>query len=394
MIKIHKKKLTILIIVAMVFSSVLTVGGIIVTGNLTDRKIVSRSDYEHMMEISRKYGKLDLLQEEINKSFLWDTDEEKQMDAVYKALVESLGDKYSQYMNEEEYEQFLSYVSGTFTGIGITFAMEENEKLVIKKVAKDSPAEKAGLQVGDIIALVDGVEYKDADKAAEKIRGKEGTSLKLTYERNGAKKEVSVVRAVVSEPSVFAGNIEKDYGYIRITSFENDTAEQFRTELAEFERQGKKGIIIDLRNNPGGLLTSGIEIADMLLPECTITHTEDKNGKKEYYNSDEKVTKLHYVLLVNGETASASEILAGAVKDNKGGTIIGERTFGKGIIQNTMELTDHSALKLTTMQYFSPDNKEIHKVGVTPDIEVKLTEKDTEDRQLMKAVEVIRKETR
>ena len=273
MIKIHKKKLTVLIIVAMIFSSALTVGALVITGSITDKAIVNKSEYSEMRKITERYAKLYLLQNKINETFLWDTDEEKQMDAVYKALVDSLGDKYSQYMNEEEYSKFLSYVSGTFTGIGVTFSQEDNDEFIISKVAHDSPAEKAGLKNGDVIVRVDGKAYKDADKAAEKIRGKEGTSVKITYRRNGKEKEAEIVRAVVNEPSVFAGEIDKAYGYLRITSFEMDTAEQFKTELAQFERQGKKGVIIDLRNNPGGLLDSGIEIADILLPECTITHT-------------------------------------------------------------------------------------------------------------------------
>ena len=392
MIKIHKKKLVTLIIIAMIASSLLTAGVIAIGGRLTDTIVVNRTEYQNMEKISGRYAKLSLLQDKINDTFLWDTDEKKQMDAIYKALVGSLGDKYSQYMNEKEYKEWASYVSGTFTGVGITFSMGENKQLIISKVAKNSPADKAGIQKDDIIVRVDGKKFNDADKAAAKIRGKEGTSVKITYKRKNKEKEATMVRAVVNEPSVFAGNLKKRYGYICITGFEEDTAEQFRTELAEFERQGKKGIIIDLRNNPGGLLDSAIDIADMLLPECTITHTEDKNGKKEFYNSDEKATKLKYVLLVNENTASAAEILAGAVKGNEGGILIGENTFGKGIIQNTMELTDHSALKLTTMQYFSPDNKKIHKIGIKPDIEVKLKKTDKKDKQLLKAIDVIEAE--
>ncbi len=390
MIKIEKKKLSILIIVIMLASSILTFAGICLYANVNDMAIVKKSEYKEMYAIAEKYAKLNLIQNQVNESFLWNTDEKQQMEEIYKALLSSLGDEYSTYMTAEEYAEWMDYVTGTFTGVGIVFSTNSNGEYEIVNLIKDGPAESAGLKQGDIICKVDGKTYNSLEEVSKALRGEEGTSVKVDYQRNGKTAEVTLVRGVVEEASVFAKTLDDKYGYIRISSFEQNTAEQFKTELSEFETKGMDGIVIDLRNNPGGLVDTGIEIADMLLPEGTITHTEDKKGKKKFYNSDGKCTKLKYVVLVNENTASSSEILAAAIKDNKSGKIIGTRTFGKGIIQNTMKMTDNSALKLTTMQYFSPDNKKIHKVGIEPDVNVELPKDATTDLQLEKALEILK----
>lgn len=385
MIKMKKRRFVLLIVGVVIATLLFGFVGLNLFANAKDIIWVERPKYETLNEIGNKYAKLYSLQKTIDEKSLWDTDEETQMDAIYKALLDSLGDKYSRYMSQDEYKAWSKYVNGTFTGIGLTFTTDKKGNYIITKVLPDSPAAAGGLKEGDMILKVDGKTYTDSDAMMLDMRGDEGTKVAITYERAGKQKTVNLIRAEVFEQSVFAGTIDKKYGYIQITGFEKTTAEQFKAELANLENKNVKGLIIDLRNNLGGFMDQGIEIADMLLPECTITHTEDKNGKKEYYNSDENCTKLKYVVLVNENTASASEIVAAAIKDNEGGKLVGTTTYGKGIIQSTVAFKDGTAMSLTIMQYLSPKNKKIHGVGVKPDIEVKQKKNAKKDFQLEKA---------
>lgn len=391
MIKMKKRRFVLLITGVVIASLLAAAAGFFAVSQMTGMVFLSKADYNTLSDMGNRYGKLYSIQKAVETQFLWDVDQEKQMDAVYDALMESLDDKYSDYMTKEEYEAWQSYVQGVFTGVGVVFSQEKSGDFVISKVISGGPADSAGIRAGDVILKVDGKTYDDADQMAMHMRGKEGTSVKVTYRRGSKAKEVQLVRAQVEEPSVYTETIDKSYGYIRISAFESGTAEQFKRELDEFETKGVKGLVIDLRANGGGLVDAGVAIADMLLPECTIAHTEDKAGKTKYYNSDGACTELKYVVLVDGGSASTSEIVAAAVKDNKGGSLVGTTTFGKGIIQGTIQFQDGSALKLTIQQYFSPKNHKIHGVGVKPDYQVTLSEKSRTDVQLEKALELLKK---
>lgn len=391
MIKMKKRRFILLMVGVVIASMLAVTAGFVVVSQATDMVLISKEDYDTLNDIGSRYGKLYSMQKAIETQFLWDVDPEKQMDAVYKTLIESLDDKYSAYMNQEEYEEWQSYVQGVFTGIGVVFAQEKSGDFVISKIISGGPADSAGLKAGDVLLKVDGKTYDDADQMAIHMRGEEGTSVKITYRRGEKTREAELVRAQVEEPSVYAETIDKHYGYIRISGFESGTADQFKRELAEFETKGVKGLVIDLRGNGGGLVDAGVAIADMLLPECTITHTEDKEGKTKYYNSDEACTELKYVVLIDEGSASTSEIVAAAIKDNKGGSLVGTTTYGKGIIQGTIQFQDGSAVKLTIQQYFSPKNHKIHGVGVKPDYEVKLSKNAKKDLQLEKALELLKK---
>ena len=390
MIKMKRKKFILLIVSVVIATLFLASAAFFILSGAKGFVLVGKSDFDTMSEISERYAKLYAMQETVNDQFLWETDEEEQMNAIYKALIDSLGDKYSVYMDEEEYANWNNYVNGTFTGVGITFAEDDEGNFVITDILNGGPADSAGLKEDDILLTVDGKSYDDSEEMASHLRGKEGTEVKVTYRRGSREREVSLVRAEVEQPSVYGSTIDGDYGYIRITAFEKSTAEQFRKELAGLENKNVKGLIVDLRDNPGGLMDQGIEVADMLLPECTITHTEDKNGKTEYYNSDESCTKLKYAVLINENTASASEIVAAAIKDNQGGPLIGTTTFGKGIIQGSMEFKDETALKLTIMQYLSPEGNQINGVGVKPDYKVKMSQDGKKDSQLRKALNLLK----
>lgn len=391
MIKMKKRRF-ILLIIGVVLATLLTAAaGFFAVSQATGILLISQEDYDTLNDIGARYSKLYSMQKAIETQFLWEVDQDKQMDALYDALIETLDDQYSAYMDKEEYEAWQSYVQGVFTGVGVVFSQDKSGDFVISKVISGGPADSAGLKAGDVLLKVDGKAYEDADQMAMHMRGEEGTSVKVTYRRGSETKEAELVRAQVEEPSVYAETLDKQYGYIRISAFESGTAAQFKRELDEFETKGVKGLVIDLRGNGGGLVDAGVDIADMLLPECTITHTEDKAGKTKYYNSDEACTGLKYVVLVDENSASTSEIVAAAIKDNKGGSLVGTTTYGKGIIQGTVQFNDGSALKLTIQQYFSPKNNEIHGVGVEPDYKVKLSKNAKTDTQLEKALELLKK---
>lgn len=389
MIKMKKRRFVLLIIGVVMAALLLGYTGLKLFVNAKDMVLVEKSSYENLSEMGDRYAKLYSIQNTIKEKSLWDVDEEEQMTAIYKALMDSLGDKYSRYMDEEEYKAWGKYVNGTFTGVGITFTEDKQGGYLITKVISGSPADAQGLKKDDVIIKVDGKTYDSSDEVALALRGEEGTKVSVTYERKGKERTVNLIRAEVAEQSVFASVIDKKYGYIQITGFEKNTADQFKGELAAMENKNLKGLVIDLRNNLGGIMEQGIEVADMLLPECTITHTEDRNGKKEYYNSDEKCTKLKYVVLVNENTASTSEIVAAAIKDNHGGKLVGDTTYGKGIIQNTIGFKDNTAMTLTIMQYLSPKNDKIHQVGVKPDYQIKLSKGAKKDYQLQKALKLL-----
>ena len=390
MIKIKKSRFALTMFSVFLATVLLIGGGLYLLMEFHDLTLVSKSDYEKAAELVKKYDKLYTIQETVDESFLWDVDTDDHMDELYKTAVESVGDKYSYYMTAEEYNEWANLVTGTFTGVGIAFSQDTDGSYVVNRVMEGGPAELAGIKAGDVILKVDGKTYDDSNEMAAAIRGEEGSSVEITYEHKGREKTVSLVRAEVKELSVYASMLDDDYGYMQITSFEEETAKQFETELKNLEHKGAKGLVIDLRNNPGGMMDQSIEIADMLLPEAMITYTEDKNGEKETYNSDEHCTKLKYVVLVNENSASAAEIVAAAIKDNEGGALVGETTFGKGIIQGTIDLQDGSAMSLTIMQYFSPQGDEIHENGVEPDYKVALPEDAKTDKQLEKALELLK----
>ena len=351
---------------------------------------VNAAGYEDMLKVYKKYSKLEEIYSYIDENYYTDVDDDKLMEGIYSGLVKALDDPYSSYMSKDKFREWNSDISGEFGGIGVTFTKDDNGEFLIVSVIDDTPAYKAGIRAGDTIEAVDGKTYEDMNDIVAVIRGKEGTSLKLTYKRDDSKKTVTIVRDTIQIESVKSEVRKDNIGYIRISSFIETTAEDFKKALSEMESAKVKGMVIDIRNNGGGLVNEGLEVADELLGKCTLVCYVDNKGNKTYSYSDKDKTDIPYVLLVDGATASTSEILTAAVKDNNGGKIIGTKTFGKGIIQNTSQFKDGSALKLTVMQYLSPDGNEIHKKGVKPDYVVKLKKNDDTDYQLNKAVELLK----
>ncbi|MER2027447.1 MAG: S41 family peptidase, partial [Lachnospiraceae bacterium] len=323
------------------------------------------------------------------------TREDKE-NGIYKGLFESLEDVYSCYYTPEEYKMLAEQTQGVYYGIGAYVSQDvETGICAISGVIKNSPAEAAGLMEGDLIYKVDGEDMSglDIDEVVSHIRGEEGTEVALTLVRNGEEIEVKLKRGRVDTPTVESEMLDDGIGYLQITEFDDVTVNQFTENFEELKGQGMKGLIIDLRGNPGGSVTSVCAVAEQLLPKGLIFYMEDKDGNKTEYNCEGADFDLPMVVLVNEYSASAAEILSGAIKDSGIGKLVGKTTFGKGIVQDVIPLQDGSAIKLTVANYYTRGGNDIHLKGIEPDIEVELDTDayldDGKDTQLDKAVEVL-----
>ena len=347
---------------------------------------IDASEYEHLKYMDEKYGEFEELSGQIKNLFYKDITDEELREGMLRGLFAGTGDPWTAYMNKEEYEYWNQSIEGSFEGVGVVYTINEGGAgYLINQVYPDSPAEQAGLEKGDIMLKVDGETYDDIDIFGAHLRGPAGTEVELTYSRDGKENTVTMIRAKIEMISVESEILDGNIGYIKITSFDFNTYDKFRAALDEMESKKVKGVIIDLRDNGGGLVMQAQKVADDLLPECEIYYTQDGSGHEEHYSSDADKTDLPYVLLVNENTASASEILTAAIQDNDGGKIVGTKTFGKGVIQIDKALPGGDGYKITIMQYFSPKGNTIHEVGITPDIEV-----EGEDAQLKKAEDLLK----
>lgn len=329
------------------------------------------------------------------------TDKELQ-DGVYEGIVAALGDPYSEYYSKEELEEALSSNQGISYGIGAYISMNQQMQLaMIAGVMEESPAQGAGLREGDIIYQVDGESTQGLSltQVVSRVKGKEGTTVHLTIYREGEPDylEVDIVRAkMIETETVQYGMLEEheDIGYLQITEFDEVTVDQYTEAMAELNGHGMKGLILDLRSNPGGDLDAVVEISRKILPKGLILYTEDKEGNRKEYTCDgSRELQIPLVVLINEYSASASEILAGAIQDYNKGTLIGTTTYGKGIVQRIHSLDDGTAIKLTVSAYFTPAGRNIHGVGVEPDIvleyDYEANEADGTDNQVDKAIEVL-----
>lgn len=322
-----------------------------------------------------------------------------------KGTVAALNDPYSQYFDEEEYKQFMESTTGEFFGIGVQIGAVEGSKLItVIAPIKGSPAEAAGLKSGDKIVSVDGVEYTvdEMDEAVKHIKGDKGSTVTLGIlsEGDGRVRDVKITRDEIHMESVITGSIG-DIAYIGLTQFEENTVDEFTEAMKA--AAGKKGLILDLRGNPGGILEAAVGISDQLLPEADIVSAKDNRDKEVFhYTSDEESWNKPIVVLVNGGSASASEIVAGALKDNKAATLVGEKTYGKGVVQTLVPLPGGGGIKLTTSEYFTPSGVSIQDKGIEPDVKVSLPEDvkaiglehRDQDTQLQKAIAIIEKSGR
>lgn len=324
-------------------------------------------------------NKVSVLEIFIDEYFLDDIDEEKMADSVYKGVINGLGDDYAAYYTAEEYKEIQEKTEGIYCGIGAYISADTKTGVVtIVNPMKDSPAQKAGVKAGDIIYAVDGKEVSgmEISQVQALIKGEQGSEVKLTLVRDKKKVEATVIRDEIVEDTVSSEMLDNKIGYIQVTSFEQVTAEQFRAAIKKLENQGEEGLIIDLRNNGGGLLDTAVDMLDRMLPEGLVVYSKDKSGKKqEYMAEDPDEFDKPLAILVNENSASASEVFCGAIQDENAGKLIGTTTFGKGIVQGVFGLDDGSAVKMTTAKYYTPKGRNIHGKGLTPDIEVELTDK-------------------
>lgn len=379
------------------------------------------------LDMDQVKGKVNLLEDIISKRFLYETDIEALESGIYKGLMSGLDDPYAVYYDQKEYQELQESVSGTYCGIGVMVSQNRTTGLVtVIKVFKDSPGEKAGLLPGDILYKVGDVDVstEDLDLIVSKhIKGMEGTVVRITVLRGTEYVEVKAVRGQIEVPTVEYKILNDNTGYVVISQFDLLTADQFIKAVEDMEANGMERLVIDLRGNPGGVLDSAVDMAAYLLPEDrmegTIVYTEDKNGKGERYycknglisfegtnpqninprypKKDGHQLDLPMAVLINENSASASELFAGCLQDYDWATIVGTTSFGKGIVQNLIPLTDGSAIKLTTERYFTPSGFCLHEQGITPDVEVELDEAlkqkivilPDEDNQLQKAIEVL-----
>lgn len=337
----------------------------------------------------KRYAKYKALEQSIKREFYKKPDEKKLEDATYKGLFSGLDDVYSAYYTADEMKQLLEVATGKYVGIGFVVGADKATGAIrVESVMNNSPAKESGVKKGDLVVAVNGKKYSymEMDIAVKNIRGSENTSVKITFLRDGKKIDKTITRKEIKIVSIESKMLEDKIGYINIKSFEEETAEDFRKALASLEAQGMKALIIDVRDDGGGLLTVVEDICDRILGKAVIVYTKDRQGKKEYLKSSdkEKIDKP-IVVLTNRSSASASEILTGAVLDNKAGISIGETTYGKGLVQGMLKLKDGSGYKLTTAQYFTPNGNYIDKKGIKPTIEVK-----DKDQQLPKAIEYLK----
>lgn len=339
--------------------------------------------------------KLEILEETIGELFWKEVDEADLENGLYRGLLDSLDDPYSVYYTNEELIALQQQTEGIYYGIGAYIQDGDSGYVQVSGVIKNTPAEESGLMQGDYIYKVDGEDMQGRDKSyvVSKIKGEEHTTVMITLIRDGSEVEVEVERRKIESPTVEYEMYDNGMAYIQITEFDLVTTGQFESAYDQAKEDGMKGLIIDLRSNPGGNLSTVCDIARMILPKGLIVYTEDKYGKREEYTckGNSKIN-VPLVVLTNGYSASASEILAGAVKDYDIGKLVGTTTFGKGIVQKVINLSDGSAVKLTVSSYFTPNGNNIHGIGIEPDVEVKFDAelyKNGTDNQLEKAKEVL-----
>ena len=382
-------------------SGVLT-GILVVTLAVGGVKFVQQRQYNGVLSDSSHVQKIEYLEKLIDQEYLGEVDNDEMAEGVYAGLVYGLGDVYSRYYTADEYAQETASTDGAYAGIGVSIQKNKNGGVQIAECYEGGPGAEAGLQTGDVITAINDTDVTDMELSdvVSLIRENKDKTIVLTVFRENEEKsrEISVDVTDVELPSVFGEMLDKKTGYIQITQFTGVTPQQYKDMFTELKDKGMERLVIDLRDNPGGLLTSVCDILREILPEGLIVYTEDKYGNREEETCDGK-NKLDMPLavLLNENSASASEIFAGAVQDHGVGTIVGTTTYGKGVVQELRQLSDGSAVKLTVSNYYTPNGNSINKVGIKPDVEVKLASvllnKDEitqeEDNQLQKALNVI-----
>lgn len=395
--------LTVLALCLVVFL-VIPMAGISKVENHTAQISQTTTDSTEVLSASVQ-SKIERLVTAIRTYYYEDVDTEDLINGLYKGLFEGIGDSYSAYYTPEEYENMMISATASLSGIGAVLQQNpDTMQVTVNHVYEDSPAEKAGIQDGDILVQVDDISATSMEltELVTHIRGEKGTKVHLKLYRKGQTGylEMDVTRDIVDVPTLTGQMLDDGIGYIMIAEFGDKTATEFADVVADLKSQGMKSMIVDLRDNPGGMINSVTDILDQILPEGVTVWTEDKNGNRKEYKSDAACMDYPMAVLINENSASSSEIFAGAIRDFKYGTLIGTTTFGKGIVQSIRQMADGSAFKLTTAKYYTPNGENIQGEGIDPDIELEYEYLDPDaetydlmqDNQVLKAIEVLQGE--
>lgn len=382
------------------FLKIIAVVLLVITTAFVTRIITVRQ----VLSSNENFGKVIVLEKYLRENYLYNKDiKDENLEAgLLKGLVAGLADPYSQYLTSDEMKKLTETTTGRFQGIGVIISPDEDGTVTVISPIKGSPADRAGVESGDKILKINGKDFsaEKINEASKEMRGEKGTTVKilLLKKKNLKTKEVEIKREEIKIDSIIKNKIG-DIGYIGITMFDEETGKDFVKALNELTKEGVKGIILDMRGNPGGVVDAAVEIGDAILPKSTFVTLKDNKGEiVQDYKLDDKYNDIKMVVLVNEGSASASEILSGAIRDLDRAKIIGKTTYGKGVVQNVISLPEGDGLKLTTSEYFTPKGKSINKIGIKPDIEVELPENikgigidymDT-DTQLKKAIEIIK----
>jgi len=390
------------IVALLIVTNLITLGlSNYISFKLPDGKvIVSRKTYENIVDFEKLYT----IKDKLDRYYLGEIDINKLIDGAAAGMTEAVGDPYTTYMNAEEFKDFYSQTEGNYVGLGIQVGVKE-DKIVVVATFENSPAEKVGILSGDIIESVNGtkVEGKDLEKAVKTMKGEKGEAVELTLSReNKGSFNVKAVRDEIEMITVKKEMIDSQVGYIQVTMFDENTSSNFENAIKDLNSKGMKSLIVDLRENPGGLLDQTVNMCSQFIPKNkNIVYTEDKNGNRKDYNSVGGIAEgLPLTILIDEGSASASEIFTGAIKDYKLGTLVGTKTFGKGVVQTTFYrdrdgFRDGTALKVTISKYYTPNGQNIHGIGIEPDILVEYPEElkvkaydKSVDPQFEKALEV------
>lgn len=382
------------------FLKIIAVVLLVITTAFVTRIITVRQ----VLSSNENFGKVIVLEKYLRENYLYNKDiKDENLEAgLLKGLVAGLADPYSQYLTSDEMKKLTETTTGKFQGIGVIISPDEDGTVTVISPIKGSPADRAGVESGDKILKINGKDFsaEKINEASKEMRGEKGTTVKilLLKKKNLKTKEVEIKREEIKIDSIIKNKIG-DIGYIGITMFDEETGKDFVKALNELTKEGVKGIILDMRGNPGGVVDAAVEIGDAILPKSTFVTLKDNKGEiVQDYKLDDKYNDIKMVVLVNEGSASASEILSGAIRDLDRAKIIGKTTYGKGVVQNVISLPEGDGLKLTTSEYFTPKGKSINKIGIKPDIEIELPENikgigidymDT-DSQLKKAIEIIK----
>ena len=361
--------------------------------------VLYRRHFEQTMTVTEK---IEMITAILEDRFVGDLDHQAMQDAMFAGLLYGVGDRYTSYMTAYQFRRFMEFAQGTYVGIGAVVTRAGDGSVMIVSPYQGSPAYNAGLLPGDRIRKVDGEDITSNDLSVSigMIQGQEGTAVNLTIYREleSTTFEVEIIRAVIEIPTIHYEMLENNVGYIRMTGFERVTYDQFVEAYESLTEQGMDGLILDLRNNPGGLLDVVVRITDRLVPEGLIVYTEDNRGNRREQRSDARQIEIPFVILINGNSASASEVLAGAALDHGVARLVGQQSFGKGLVQDIFPLPDGSAIRVTIATYYTPNGTSIHGYGLTPTYVVEIEDYQSarihqleleDDIQMQKAIEVI-----